>query len=108
MDESEPKRRRIGWRAWLAIALLLPVMYVVSFGPACWFSARRDQFVPFVYAPLGEIINLSIDWGPDAEIHPHPVVVGIGELLQWWGSLGTGGCHIKMKGWSFSFLGFGN
>jgi hypothetical protein len=37
------KRKKPGWAFWLIVALIgLPVLYVASFGPACWITSRCD------------------------------------------------------------------
>src|SRR5262245_28459002 len=61
MDERPTKRR--GPMTWLAgrsrrfrIGLaMLPVLYVASFGPACWISSRLQpsgRFVSSAYSPI--------------------------------------------------------
>lgn len=43
------------WPLLTAALIGLPVLYVASFGPACWIStriSRRAPFVNFVYQPL--------------------------------------------------------
>src|SRR5262245_57632048 len=41
---------------WIAAVLIgLPVLYVVSFGPACWITSRLDRgskLVPVAYRPI--------------------------------------------------------
>jgi len=48
--------RRERWAKWmLATMLLLPVLYVTSFGPACWISSRLQPsgtIVSTVYSPV--------------------------------------------------------
>jgi hypothetical protein len=47
--------RRPLW-PWIAALLIgLPALYVLSFGPACWISSRKDSgasMIPVVYAPI--------------------------------------------------------
>jgi hypothetical protein len=46
--------KRRSRRFWI-IAAMLPALYVVSFGPACWISSRiriGSKAVPLLYAPL--------------------------------------------------------
>ena len=49
--------RRERWTKWtLAAVVALPVLYVASFGPACWLVSRMedsDSELPVVYTPLG-------------------------------------------------------
>jgi uncharacterized membrane protein (UPF0127 family) len=48
--------RRERWAKWmLATMLLLPVLYVTSFGPACWISSRLQpsgKIISTVYSPV--------------------------------------------------------
>lgn len=53
MDE----RKKHGWPFWTTVILLLAVLYVASFGPACWLMANHlpPAAVPAVltcYMPL--------------------------------------------------------
>ena len=47
--------RRERWAKWTATIMVgLPVLYVLSFGPACWWFARDaefESFVPVRFAP---------------------------------------------------------
>jgi hypothetical protein len=66
MSERPTKRR--GPLLWLAgrsrrfwiVGALLPVLYVASFGPACWISSRAKYgnltVLPAVYLPLLEVM----------------------------------------------------
>lgn len=69
MEDPERKRRGpLGWLAgrsrgfWIAAVVLAPVLYVGSFGPACWYTAVPQVMtspVPpphplmIIYRPLG-------------------------------------------------------
>jgi hypothetical protein len=57
--------RRERWVKWtLVAALVLPVAYVVSFGPACWLSShaeRGEVAVTWVYYPLGRLCAISVE-----------------------------------------------
>ena len=48
--------RRERWaKRLLAAALVAPVLYVASFGPACWITSRLDvrgQTIPRIYTPV--------------------------------------------------------
>jgi len=59
--------RRERWAKWTLSALIgLPVLYVASFGPACWITGRTDfgwQAVPIVYRPLTWTFSIgSMGW----------------------------------------------
>ncbi len=48
--------RRERWAKWtLAAGISVPLLYVLSFGPACWFSSRMkfgDSAMSFFYFPI--------------------------------------------------------
>jgi len=49
--------RKEGWVKWmLATVIGLPVLYVASFGPACWIVSRQgteEGRIPRIYWPIG-------------------------------------------------------
>jgi hypothetical protein len=50
-------------RFWICVALL-PVLYVLSFGPACWITSRLDIRVvtlPTLYAPITWAMSAETD-----------------------------------------------
>jgi|GEM_PF-1100265 len=62
--------RRERWAKWtLAATVGLPVLYVLSFGPACWYIAGTSIYIPgasihkphpwfgFVYLPIGVFVG---------------------------------------------------
>jgi hypothetical protein len=53
--------RRERWAKWtLAVTVGLPVLYVASFGPACWISSRAEMgqtVVTWIYNPLGRLCD---------------------------------------------------
>jgi hypothetical protein len=59
--------RRFRWTA-IAIALL-PVLYVIGFGPACWWLSTRYAlkdggklfYAPQIYSPIGRFVLWSGD-----------------------------------------------
>lgn len=59
------ERKKPVW-PWIAALLIgLPLMYVVSFGPACWVSSRAAialQVLPTVYRPI--LMLMKIDDSP--------------------------------------------
>jgi hypothetical protein len=48
--------RRERWAKWTLAAIVgLPVLYVLSFGPACWISSRTNsgtELLPSCYRPI--------------------------------------------------------
>ena len=52
---SEPKKRWMGWPVWVAIAIALPVLYVLSSGPMIYLRNHgfvRADILNTVYQPL--------------------------------------------------------
>lgn len=50
------QRRKPGWAFWLTVAVVGLVLYVASFGPACWLAVRTetadsDMFIA-AYQPM--------------------------------------------------------
>jgi hypothetical protein len=57
--------RRERWAKWTAAAVfgLLPVLYVGSFGPACWCAVRRPLLkapVAYAYWPLTSVARAAL------------------------------------------------
>jgi hypothetical protein len=52
-------KKRAGW-PWITVAvLMLPVLYVASFGPACWLMADtfdKPGTLPLIYLPLVKVV----------------------------------------------------
>jgi len=94
---SEERTRAI-WPWIVAVLVGLPVLYVASFGPACWIAARTggEGMLKFGYWPVGRIAYrgpsaigaviesyasadlpegraIVIPGAPDAEGHPRVV-----------------------------------
>jgi len=78
--------RRERWAKWtLAVTILLPVLYVASFGPACWISSHVNAVAPIVnvaYLPMMWIYDFA----------PEPIQVSI----MWYSRIGA---H---DGWSWT------
>lgn len=61
---GEHRKSSVGF--WAAAILSLPVLYVGSFGPACWWAAhshaRSDSGTPFwvIYWPLGQVMRKEV------------------------------------------------
>lgn len=57
---SEPKKRGSSWLVWVVVAFAPPVLYIGSFGPACWLTARRHGDQPsqamIVYYPVAYVL----------------------------------------------------
>ena len=76
--------RRERWAKWaLAATVVVPMLYVASFGPACWLVSSRvypligvARVAPRIYWPLGALHKN----GP----------VAVASLLDWYAKLGCG------------------
>jgi len=46
------ERKRPGWIFWTTVVVVaIPLLYVLSFGPACWWFSTPDNVWPCVHAP---------------------------------------------------------
>jgi hypothetical protein len=76
------------WRWWAVMLLLLPVPYIVSFGPVCWWFKEikieandvEVNIAPTLYWPLGWL----------AENGPEPLP----DAINWYGTLGVYWVHV--------------
>lgn len=81
---SEPKWKRRGpitlfcesqrfrWTAITAV-VLIPTLYVASFGPACWISSRTGSpILPVAYQPIGWLLENA----------PQPIATALVEYAQ--------------------------
>lgn len=108
IDEPPTKRRGpLGWlvartwRFWVVAALLMPLLYVGSFGPACWITARLSSGarIPpppkwmLIYSPLGVICTANSR--PSA-------------MLRRWASVGApDDAHVAVPTSTDSYVAFG-
>ncbi len=56
-------RKKPGLAFWATVVVVVPILYVASFGPACWIISRLDAetaWIPTVYRP----ITIIWDSGP--------------------------------------------
>lgn len=52
---TERKKRWIDWTAFLIVGIALPILYVLSIGPACWLVTKKIiplRFVETAYQPV--------------------------------------------------------
>ena len=57
-------QRKPGWALWTTLALIVLVMYPLSFGPACWIASRhprREMVLAGAYRPLSRVA-LACPW----------------------------------------------
>jgi hypothetical protein len=51
--------RRERWAKWMFIGGAIPIVYIASFGPACWICSRTDhQMLPQAYRPIGWLMSI--------------------------------------------------
>lgn len=71
------KRKKHGWPFWFATGiLLLPVLYIGSFGPAAWIASRTSD--PITETILGYYAPLAF---VGAKVTP------LGSFLDWYANL---------------------
>ena len=74
---SEERKKPL-WPWIVALLIGLPVLYVASFGPACWISSRAKLTGKWVITPYRPIIWLWVI-GPEA----------VGDSVVWYSSIGA-------------------
>jgi hypothetical protein len=78
--------KKTSWWMVVAVLIVTPVLYVASFGPACWLYTKVEQppwagtALTTVYAP----IYLLFDFAPE------PVYKPIARYGDWWIRLAAG------------------
>jgi len=82
-----PARSRLHWPLLTAALIGLPVLYIASFGPACWISSHTldqgdrawAQALNWIYQPI-----LSLAWsGPSVVQDPIRWYARVGSSHQW-------------------------
>lgn len=75
--------RRERWaKRTLAAIVGVPVIYVASFGPACWITSRMDfgaDLIPIIYEPVTYGFNRQ----PDASIRWYPSLGASDSSWKW-------------------------
>src|SRR4051812_30348485 len=85
-DEKDPKRGK-GWLTWLAVALIVLALYVLSVGPTFRLSMRsqsarrtwRAVYAPLIWLldqnnPVARVFGAYVDlWVPPPEAEPAEV-----------------------------------
>jgi hypothetical protein len=71
-----PSRKKPGVAFWATVVVVsLPLLYVLSFGPVCWWLLEPDQelnewqtsaMAPTVYEPIGWLHHRIPSWLADA------------------------------------------
>jgi hypothetical protein len=73
--------KRRSWRFWFCVAILVPVLYVGSFGPACWLASR--SFEPDGTPVLMSDIYWPVLWAWYAGLGP------VGGSIEWFANVGA-------------------
>jgi hypothetical protein len=74
---SEEREKPV-WPWLVAVLIWLPVLYVASFGPACWLVDRDWSYASTTASVYWPVVRLAYS-GPDWIKRP----------IQWWTSVGT-------------------
>lgn len=77
-------RPRRTWLPLIAVLVGMPVLYVMSFGPACWLSCRTSvghELISIAYRPIFRLAVASIEEDP---------LMSTCQTIQWWMALGAG------------------
>jgi hypothetical protein len=57
-----PSRKKPGVAFWATVVVVVLVLYVASFGPACWLSSRTGTGVralPIIYRPITSCMRIE-------------------------------------------------
>src|SRR5437899_2612492 len=88
MDDRQTTRggplywiKRRSRRFWLVMAILLPLLYVGSFGPACWFFSRSSE-------PGGTPVEMSCIYWPILWAW-YSVPESVGDSIEWFANAGA-------------------
>jgi hypothetical protein len=73
MSGMSEERKPIVW-PWIAGAVLLPVLYVASFGPACWLASSQAWMPRKAVATCYQPLIRSCANGPNL----------LSEAVNWW------------------------
>jgi hypothetical protein len=84
--------RKPVWPWIVALLIGLPVLYVASFGPACWISSRINsgqRFVTIAYRPLTWGLNDSHQSTLDRVLRGYASLGAAHNQWGWWRGDGT-------------------
>ncbi|HEY3969555.1 MAG TPA: hypothetical protein VGM05_33685 [Planctomycetaceae bacterium] len=54
---------RRSWQFWIAVGVVMSVLYVAGFGPACWLAGVESQFATQLYEYYRPLVLIAKD-GP--------------------------------------------
>jgi hypothetical protein len=83
------ERKKPGWVFYTTVALSLPLLYVATFGPACWVSSRTGLGTGALgafYRPL--VREISVEWRASM-LDDQPNENRIGVALEWYANFGA-------------------
>jgi hypothetical protein len=78
--QMTPDRKKPGVAFWATAAVTVALLYVASFGPACWISSRAgigQKIVAIVYRPILWNLSLSEESTP------------IDRSIKWYSTIGA-------------------
>ena len=79
-------RKKPGVAFWATVVLVLSVLHVVGFGPACWWFSRHRDFHDSRLKDCGSVI-----YAPLGRVAIHAPIIG--DALLWYASLGADDYH---------------
>ena len=82
----KPRRPRPLWPLLTAALIGLPMLYVASFGPACWLTAHT---APYGFRPSGPPGLMRIYW-PLGAAYDRKFAA---DAIRWWARLGAPAAH---------------
>ena len=85
------ERKKPVWPWIVTCVVMLPVSYVLSFGPACWISAYPNRGFPggpLTKTPHAMIVYWPLGWAAESK----PAIAG--PVLRWWACLGMESGHM--------------
>ena len=100
VDMNAHRKPTVGFL--VAVSLLMPILYVLSFGPACWIAERVDSRVVYAavstaYRPIAWIANRSTRasaaalWYVGLGVRSGTTVAFDGDRIDWWTDVGGPG-----------------
>ena len=93
-------RKKPGWAFGATVALIgVPVLYVVSFGPACWLNHATGigtSAIPVIYRPIVRLAARQVTDPPIYQTRWNPIIVWyarLGIVGEYWPCCSERGLH---------------
>jgi hypothetical protein len=80
-------RKKPLWTWIVALVIGLPVLYVASFGPACWWLSSKCSTPPFSDAQEASVLYLPIGWIYDCSVEGSPEGSWLTTAIGWYATL---------------------